>query len=164
MTPEDLVLTPRGLLFRRRLYPAAIGRGGLSASKREGDGATPSGTHRITGVYFRPDRVQPPCSWARPILPGDLWSDDPGDPDYNCFVRAPHGFRHECLRRPDPLYDIILTTDWNWPDAEPGRGSAIFLHVWRKPRHPTEGCIALRRDHVFQIASLVHPGSLLHVH
>jgi L,D-peptidoglycan transpeptidase YkuD (ErfK/YbiS/YcfS/YnhG family) len=28
----------------------------------------------------------------------------------------------------------------------PGRGSAIFLHVWRKPRHPTAGCIAFARD------------------
>jgi L,D-peptidoglycan transpeptidase YkuD (ErfK/YbiS/YcfS/YnhG family) len=27
----------------------------------------------------------------------------------------------------------------------PGRGSAIFLHVWRRPRHPTAGCIAFAR-------------------
>ena len=32
--------------------------------------------------------------------------------------------------------------DYNWPYAEPGKGSAIFIHAWRRPRFPTEGCIA----------------------
>ena len=45
------------------------------------------------------------------------------------------------------LYDAFGILDFNWPDATPGAGSAIFLHIWRKPRHPTEGCIAFdRRD------------------
>lgn len=90
---------------------------------------------------------------------GDLWSDDGADPAYNHLVRAPHPFSHERLCRADPLYDIVLITDWNWPDAKPGRGSAIFLHQWRKPRHPTEGCIAFRRDHLRWIARRIVPGS-----
>ncbi len=161
MSPEDLVLTPRGLRFLGRTYPAAIGRGGLSADKREGDGATPRGHHRITGLLFRPDRLPPPAPWAEPILPGDLWSDDPEDAAYNHFVRQPYKASHEKLRRADPLYDLVLTTDWNWPEAQPGKGSAIFLHAWRKPRHPTEGCIALRRDHLRQLAPLLPPGTRL---
>ena len=32
---------------------------------------------------------------------------------------------------------------WNDAPAEPGRGSAIFLHVARADGGPTEGCIAL---------------------
>ena len=31
------------------------------------------------------------------------------------------------------MYDLILLTDWNWPHADPGRGSAIFIHQWRRP-------------------------------
>ena len=161
MTPQDLVLTPRGLRFLGRTFPAAIGRGGITADKREGDGATPRGCHRIVGMLYRPDRCAAPACWARPILPGDLWSDDPQDPAYNSAVRAPHRFSHEALRRPDPLYDIILTTDWNWPRAIAGRGSAIFLHIWRKPRHPTEGCIAFRRDALVWIAARIQPGTRL---
>ncbi|RYH09085.1 L,D-transpeptidase [Tropicimonas sp. IMCC6043] len=163
MTPEELVLTPRGLLFLNRRFPVAIGRGGLRSDKREGDGATPRGVHHVAGLYYRPDRVAPPAPWAVPIGPGDLWSDDPADPDYNTHVRRPHGFGHELLRRADRLYDIVLTTDWNWPDAVPGRGSAIFLHAWRKPRHPTEGCIALRRDHLAWIAARAAPGTSIRV-
>lgn len=102
-----------------------------------------------------------PVAWARPIRPRDLWSDDRADPNYNHLVRAPHMFSHETLRRSDPLYDLILLTDWNWPDAVPGRGSAIFVHSWRKPGHPTEGCIGLRRRDLIWIARRIYPGAAI---
>lgn len=156
-----MVLTPTGLRFAGRVFPCSVGRGGVTRDKREGDGATPAGTHRIVGLLYRPDRIAPPAAWARPIGPGDLWSDDPGDVSYNLKVRAPYPHSHERLRRPDPLYDLVLLTDWNWPDAVPGRGSAIFIHQWRRRGFPTEGCIALRRDHLRWLAARVAPGTRL---
>ena len=152
---DALTVTRWGARFRGRRFPCAIGRGGVTAAKREGDGATPTGCHRITGLLYRPDRLPAAAlpRWARPIGPRDLWSDDPRDPAYNSPVRAPHGFGHEALRRPDPLYDLVLLTDWNAaPDAVPGRGSAIFLHRWRKPRHPTAGCVAFAPEDLMWIA------------
>lgn len=143
MTPNDLVLTPRGLRFRGRVFPCSVGRGGLSADKREGDGATPLGTHRLVGMLYRPDRMAPPANWALPIRPRDVWSDDPKAEDYNHIARAPYPHNHERLRRADPLYDLVILTDWNWPYAVPGRGSAIFIHRWRRPGYLTEGCIGL---------------------
>jgi L,D-peptidoglycan transpeptidase YkuD (ErfK/YbiS/YcfS/YnhG family) len=68
------------------------------------------------------------------------------------MVQAPYAPSHEVLRRADPLYDLVILTDWNWPDAVPGRGSAIFIHQWRRAGYPTEGCVAFRRDHLHQIA------------
>ena len=144
-----------------RRFPCAIGRGGMVTGKREGDGGTPIGTHRIVGMLYRPDRLLPPADWAVPIGPSDLWSDDPRDPDYNLMVRAPHAFSHETLSRADPLYDLILITDWNWPDAVPGRGSAIFIHTWRKARHPTAGCIGLAREDLLWIAARLRHQSRL---
>ncbi|UWR02507.1 L,D-transpeptidase family protein [Ruegeria conchae] len=161
MTPRDLVLTPRGIRFLGRMFPCAIGRGSLSRTKREGDGATPVGAHHIVGMLYRADRMSRPASWARPIGTNDLWSDDVEDTAYNHLVHAPHGYSHEKLRRPDPLYDLILITDWNYPDSIPGQGSAIFLHQWRRPRYPTEGCIAFRRDHLRWIARQITPGNRL---
>lgn len=150
-----MVLTPRGLRFLGRTYPCSIGKTGVSARKREGDRATPQGIHRIVGMLYRPDRMARPADWAVPIRPGDLWSDDPKDEDYNMMVRAPYGPSHEKLRRSDPLYDLVLLTDWNWPYAVPGRGSAIFIHQWRRPLYPTEGCIGLRRHDLRRIAPLI---------
>lgn len=157
MTPRDLVLTPLGLRFMGRRFPCSIGRGGIRADKREGDGATPVGTHRIIGALYRPDRIARGAvpDWAVPIEPGDLWCDAPDDPDYNHLVRAPFQASHERLRRADRLYDLVLTTDWNWPHAVPHRGSAIFLHCWRKPHHPTAGCIALDRHDLLWIMNRI---------
>ncbi len=158
---SDLVLSGQGLRFLGRTFPCSVGRSGLQAEKREGDGATPRGTHRIIGCLYRPDRLVRPNFWAVPIRLSDLWCDDPDSPDYNHLIRAPCEARHEALRRADPLYDIVLLTDWNWPDAVPGKGSAIFLHQWRKPHHPTEGCIAICREHLIWIAGRAAPGTRL---
>ena len=156
-----ITLTPQGLRFMGRTIPCSIGRGGVSTSKREGDGATPAGTHHIAECWYRPDRLPPPAPWARPILPGDLWCDDANHPAYNLHSRAPLRASHETLRRADPLYDIILTTDWNWPEAKPGQGSAIFLHQWRRPGYATAGCIAMARHHLIWLAQNAPPGTAL---
>jgi L,D-peptidoglycan transpeptidase YkuD (ErfK/YbiS/YcfS/YnhG family) len=163
MRRGDLVLTPTGLRGFGRRWPVAIGRGGLTADKREGDGATPRGTLRVTGLLYRADRMARPAPWAGPIGPRDLWSDDPRDPAYNARMRAPHPFSHERLRRPDPLYDAVVLTDWNRPEPLPGRGSAIFLHVWRGPCHRTAGCLALRRDHLLRLLPRLGPGTRIHI-
>jgi L,D-peptidoglycan transpeptidase YkuD (ErfK/YbiS/YcfS/YnhG family) len=146
MNGTDLVLTPTGLRFLGRRFPCTIGRGGIRSAKREGDGATPRGVHRLVGMLYRPERMARPADWALPIRPRDGWSDDVRDPDYNLMVTRPHGFGHERLWRADPVYDLILLTDWNWPQARKGAGSAIFIHQWRGPGRPTEGCVALSRS------------------
>lgn len=152
-----------GLRFMGRMVPCTVGRGGVveAARKREGDGSTPSGTHRIVGMLYRPDRMARPTAWAVPIRPGDLWSDDVRDPDYNLMVRKPHPFSHEALRRADPLYDLVLITDWNGPQAVPGRGSAIFLHRWRRPGYPTAGCVAMSPANLLWLAQRLLPGARL---
>lgn len=157
----DLVLTPTGVRFMGRRFACAIGRGGIRADKREGDGATPVGVHGIVGMLYRPDRMAPPVPWAVPIGPGDLWCDDPAHEDYNLMVRAPFAASHETLRRADPLYDLVVLTDWNWPRAEAGRGSAIFLHRWRRPGYPTEGCVAFAPADLAWIARRITYGTRL---
>ena len=160
---QDLVLSPTGLRFLGRHFPCTIGRGGVVKDKQEGDGGTPNGAHRIVGMFYRPDRMVMPTSWALPIRPGDLWCDEPGHRSYNQLARAPLGASHEHMRRSDPIYDIVLITDWNYPHSKPGRGSAIFLHRWRRPGYPTEGCIALRPDHLHWIVRRLRPGTRLFV-
>jgi len=159
----DLVVSRQGCRFRGRNFPCSVGRGGIAREKREGDGATPAGIHQLVGLVFRADRVAAADlpRWALPIGPRDLWSDDPGQADYNLMVRAPYPGSAERLRRADPLYDMVLLTDWNWPRALPGRGSAIFLHIWRGPRVPTAGCVAFRRDHLLWIVNRIGTGTRL---
>ena len=58
-------------------------------------------------------------------------------------------------------HDLVLLTDWNWPKATPGKGSAIFLHRWRRPGYPTAGCVAFAPHHLRWIAERITPGTRL---
>jgi L,D-peptidoglycan transpeptidase YkuD (ErfK/YbiS/YcfS/YnhG family) len=150
----DIIVTRMGAWFMGRRFACTIGRGGVTAAKREGDGATPAGVHGFVGLLYRPDRVAQADlpDWALPIRPADGWSDDPLDEDYNLIIRRPHGYGHERLWRADPLYNVVLLTNWNWPYAVRGAGSAIFVHRWRAPCHRTAGCVAFAPDDLLWIA------------
>ncbi len=161
MKATDLVIGRWGARFMGRRFACTLGRGGVSADKREGDGATPVGVHTLVGMLYRADRMARPANWARPIGPFDGWSDDPDDPDYNLMVPWPHGFSAERLHRADPMYDLILITNWNWPYATAGRGSAIFLHHWRRPQARTAGCVAFARADLLWIAQRLRHESRL---
>jgi L,D-peptidoglycan transpeptidase YkuD (ErfK/YbiS/YcfS/YnhG family) len=152
-----MVLTPMGLRFAGRVFPCTVGRAGIAERKREGDGATPAGAHRILGCLYRADRMARPTARAMPVGPRDGWSDDPADPAYNRPVALPHPFSHERLVRADRLYDIVLLTGWNAAPARPGAGSAIFLHRWRAPGVPTAGCIAMAAGDLRWIVRRLRP-------
>ncbi|MDA7479533.1 L,D-transpeptidase family protein [Planktomarina temperata] len=161
MSAFDMVYASRRLRYLGRTLAATCGRGGVRDDKRERDGATPRGILRIAALMYRPDRIAPPAPWAVPIHPGDLWCDEPAHPSYNQLCRAPLQASHEQMRRADPQYDIVLITDWNWPNAHPGAGSAIFMHQWRRPGAPTAGCIALARPDIHWLATRAVPGTRL---
>jgi len=124
----------------------AIGRGGITTAKREGDGASPAGRHRLLGGYYRADGGRPHPASALPLrrLPSTLgWCDAPGHPAYNRPVRLPFKASHEQMWRADRLYDVVLVIDWNIAPRRRGAGSAIFLHQAHPDYAPTAGCVAL---------------------
>ncbi len=140
------------LTWNGREVPCALGRSGITANKREGDGATPKGLFALRRLLYRPDRLEPPQTGlaASPLTPLDGWCDDPDDDRYNKPVRLPYGASHESLWREDQLYDLIVVLGHNDDPVEAGLGSAIFLHVAGETASGeltvTEGCVALKRD------------------
>ena len=140
------IVTADGILtFGDETFRAAIGRGGVRADKREGDGATPACLLPLRKILFRPDRsAAPACAVpVEALTADDGWCDDPDHPDYNHQVRLPITASAEALWRDDPVYDIIGVLGWNDAPVQPGLGSAIFLHLARGDLAPTEGCVAL---------------------
>jgi L,D-peptidoglycan transpeptidase YkuD (ErfK/YbiS/YcfS/YnhG family) len=154
----DLVVAPDGRAeWDGRRMRCALGRGGVGADKREGDGITPAGRWRMRALLFRPDRApRTPLTGLplRALRPEDGWCDDPADPLYNKPVKLPFRARAERLWREDGIYDLIVVLGYNDDPPEAGRGSAIFLHVARPDFSPTEGCIALSaEDLTYVVAS-----------
>jgi L,D-peptidoglycan transpeptidase YkuD (ErfK/YbiS/YcfS/YnhG family) len=137
----------QGLLRAGSLvFPCALGRGGISANKREGDGATPLATMRLLSGYFRDDHFRQARRTPLPMAPigPDLgWCEVPDDRNYNRPVRIPYGASHERMKRDDRLYDACLVLDWNIAPRRRGRGSAIFFHLARPGFTPTAGCVAV---------------------
>ena len=126
----------------------ALGRTGITHSKREGDGATPVAAMRVLWGYFRPDKMRRPfCRVSlRPLATHLGWCDDPESARYNQPARLPLAQGHEKMWRHDGLYDVVLVLDWNMGPRRAGRGSAIFLHCAKPGLPPTLGCVALRPD------------------
>ena len=136
---------------------AALGRSGVRALKREGDGATPLGSFPIRLVLYRADRVHRPRVPfpLRAIRGDDGWCEDPSDRNYNRLVRLSPRSTADRLTRADHLYDVILVLGHNDQPRVRGRGSAIFVHLARDGLAPTAGCIALsRRDLLTLLAEL----------
>jgi L,D-peptidoglycan transpeptidase YkuD (ErfK/YbiS/YcfS/YnhG family) len=150
-------VTPAGsLMIGTKTFRVALGHGGISSDKREGDGATPAALLPLREVLYRPDRLSAPeCAVrTRPLTPSDGWCDDARHPAYNRPVRHPFEASAEALWRDDAVYDIIGILGWNDDPVQPGRGSAIFLHPARANYAPTEGCIALSLDDLRRVLSL----------
>ncbi|BAT58215.1 L,D-transpeptidase catalytic domain [Variibacter gotjawalensis] len=128
-----------------RSIPVSLGRGGILADKREGDGGTPRGVFLPVRVWWRKDRGSRPQTLlpTRPIRPDDAWCEDPKDRRYNQPIRLGPGAAGDRLTRDDHLYDIIIEIDHNTHPRVAGRGSAVFIHLARKDFSPTAGCVGL---------------------
>jgi L,D-peptidoglycan transpeptidase YkuD (ErfK/YbiS/YcfS/YnhG family) len=148
-----------------RGWPCALGHSGRRARKREGDGATPVGRWGVAGVLYRADRVRRPPTRLplRPIRPSDGWCDDPADRNYNRKVRHPYPASAERLWRQDGVYDVVVVLTHNSRPRVRGLGSAVFMHVARSGYLPTEGCIALRREHLLALVRRLGPGARVRV-
>jgi L,D-peptidoglycan transpeptidase YkuD (ErfK/YbiS/YcfS/YnhG family) len=144
-------------------FAARLGRNGLSADRREGDGTTPAGSFRIhptmygnepnPGVAFRYRRVR--C--------GDWWNEDPASPTYNsfqhvrCGQRPPFRAESEGLWQNLRAYPYLAVIEFNMRPVVPGRGSGIFLHA--QTGGPTNGCVSLGKDDLRRVLRWLRPAA-----
>lgn len=162
---EILARSSGVLSWHDRSVRCALGRGGVRKDKREGDGATPIGVFPLRRVIYRADRVETPATRLPTafMTRQDGWCDDPRDPHYNQMVRLPCEARHEALWREDGVYDVIVVVGHNDEPVEPGRGSAVFLHVATSDFAPTEGCVAIALADLLALLGECGPAARLRV-
>jgi L,D-peptidoglycan transpeptidase YkuD (ErfK/YbiS/YcfS/YnhG family) len=139
--------------------PVALGRGGIIANKREGDGGTPKGIFRPRRLWWRADRHPRPKTLLpiRAIRPEDAWCEDPASRHYNRGVTRGPGENGDRLRRDDHLYDFIIEIDHNTSPRIAGRGSAVFLHLARADFSPTAGCVSMTRSAMLRLLRQIGP-------
>jgi L,D-peptidoglycan transpeptidase YkuD (ErfK/YbiS/YcfS/YnhG family) len=139
--------------------PVALGRGGIRANKREGDGGTPKGTFRPRQLWWRADRHPRPRTFlpVRAIRPDDAWCEDPTSRHYNQPIRRDRSREGDRLERDDHLYDFIVEIDHNTSPRIAGRGSAVFLHLARENFVPTAGCVSMTKSAMLRLLARLGP-------
>lgn len=153
------------LIAGPRAVPVALGRGGIKANKREGDGGTPRGTFTLRRLWWRADRWPRPRTGlpVRPIRRNDGWCEDPNDRHYNRPVHVPKGSTADRLWRADALYDLIIEISHNTRPRVAGRGSAVFIHVAREEFAPTAGCVALEAKTLRRLVTRLGPKTRIEI-
>jgi L,D-peptidoglycan transpeptidase YkuD (ErfK/YbiS/YcfS/YnhG family) len=147
------------LLAGGQTVPVALGRSGIKANKREGDGGTPKGTFRPRRLWWRADRHPRPRTHlgVRAIKPEDAWCEDPQSRHYNQPVPRQRDQAGDRLRRDDHLYDFIVEIDHNSSPRVTGRGSAVFLHLARENFGPTAGCVSMTKSAMLRLLERLGP-------
>ena len=160
------LLVQKNFLYINELkIPCAIGVNGITKNKIEGDGCTPYGSYKFREIYYRADKLGTLKfnNNAFEISPRDGWCDDPESQFYNQFVQFPFSQSAEKLYRGDDLYDIVCVIDYNINPTKPRKGSAIFLHVAHEDYRGTQGCIALNKKDLLQIAPQINMDTIIDI-
>lgn len=141
-------------------FRCALGRGGIVATKREGDGGTPVGSFPLRRLFVRADRGTVPKAPVPVAITrqDDGWCDAPEHPDYNRHVALPFAASHEKMWLDSDVYDLVLVIGHNDDPPVPFMGSAVFVHLAQPDYGPTAGCIAFRRADLETILGLLGPG------
>jgi L,D-peptidoglycan transpeptidase YkuD (ErfK/YbiS/YcfS/YnhG family) len=142
-----------------KVVPVTLGRGGIKANKREGDGGTPKGLFRPRRLWWRADRHPRPSTFlpVRAIGPEDAWCEDPKSRHYNQPIRLGLDRNGDRLKRDDHLYDFIIELDHNSAPRIKGRGSAVFLHLARENFSPTAGCVSMTKPAMLRLLRRLGP-------
>jgi len=142
-------------------WRAHVGRNGLSAHHREGDGTTPAGTFRI-GTTMYGTAPSPGVHYRyRQLRCGDWWDENPASPTYNTFQHVRCGAAPAFGGESDSMwlkrraYRHLAVVETNADPVVPGAGSAIFIHA--DIAIPTSGCISIARDRLVQLLRWLRP-------
>ena len=84
------------------------------------------------------------------------WCDDPSANEYNKLIYFPFKYKSEKLFKRSNIYDIILVLNYNMGPIKKNKGSAIFIHLSKNNYKKTEGCVAIKKNHLLEIAKRIN--------
>lgn len=148
-----IIINKNYLTYNKYKVKCAIGKRGIGLKRKEGDLITPKGQYKIKFLMYRKDRIKKISTKLKKIVikKNTGWCDDPNSKKYNKLVNYPINISHEKLYKRTSIYDIILVLDYNMTPVRKNKGSAIFIHVAKKKYNKTEGCIAIKKNHLVKI-------------
>lgn len=125
--------------------------------KAEGDNRSPAGIFSLgTAFGLKPAECMSDLKIDYLQLDDSTEAvDDPASVYYNCIVSrkniaVPDWDSSERMGQ-EPLYDVGLVINHNFPNPTAGAGSAIFMHIWRASYSGTAGCTAMSKESLLRL-------------
>lgn len=155
-------LGKNGLAWGLGLHPAGL----QGPQKTEGDARAPAGVFALGGAYgYESSVARKPGQEYRKITPLDLWVEDGESPYYNRHLQIEKDRpltaweQKQQMRQNDPAHALKLFIAHNAPpSAQPGKGSAIFFHIWREGgAKPSYGCSVMPENKLREVIAWVDP-------
>jgi D-alanyl-D-alanine dipeptidase len=128
--------------------------------KQEGDGRSPAGIFRIGSAFGY--AAEKPAGWALPYLaltPATECVDDRDSKYYNRIVERSGDAdwkSSEHMRDAGVYYEWGAVIEQN-PEARPGDGSCVFLHISDGSGAGTEGCTAMAKPELEALLGWLRP-------
>ena len=147
-----ILINKKYLTFNNYKAKCSIGKRGIGNKKKEGDLITPKGKYKIKFILYRKDRIQIKSKIKKIVIKKNIgWCDDPKSKQYNKLINLPSSYKYEKLYKRENIYDIIIVLSYNMNPIIKNKGSAIFIHVAKKNYKKTEGCVAVKKEHLIKI-------------
>ncbi|WP_352923779.1 L,D-transpeptidase family protein [Peribacillus simplex] len=154
--------------WRRALkkMEGVIGKNGFTMSKKEGDGKSPVGIYSFGTAFGSETKPAGMKMSYKKTNKYDYWIDDQTSIDYNkwkTYKGNPAGKWKSFERMNHELYKYGAVINYNTNPVIKGKGSAIFLHVWRGDTKPTAGCTATAEKNVLSLLIWMDPVQKPHI-
>jgi L,D-peptidoglycan transpeptidase YkuD (ErfK/YbiS/YcfS/YnhG family) len=140
-------------------FSAVVGQKSFAkiGEKLEGDSKTPSGIYELNQAWGYSESF-PTLMPYRQATSEDKFVDDVNSNQYNTWVHgSTQAKSYEDMLRKDDLYKFGVVIDYNMNPVVSGKGSAIFLHIWRSADRGTAGCVAIEEKNLVKILKWLEP-------
>lgn len=138
-------------------FAGNVGRNGFNYNKIEGDGHSPIGIFTLGTAFGRYSDPGTDMNY-RQSTANDFWVDDVNSSLYNSWQKGPVSGRWSSAENMYiPQYNYGFVINYNTANRIPGKGSAIFFHVWSGLGHGTAGCTAASQYNLISILKWLKP-------
>lgn len=155
-------------------FPVVVGRNGLAWAellngdidmtkiKQEGDGNAPAGLFPLTASFGKSSK---PNAVELPYTKLDKFTECVDDTKSHFYNRIVNRMQvgnfdwksSEKMLEVGEQYGLGVFVGYNSYPVEKGRGSCIFLHVWKDAATGTAGCTAMERPNLERIVAWASP-------
>jgi L,D-peptidoglycan transpeptidase YkuD (ErfK/YbiS/YcfS/YnhG family) len=155
-------------------FPVVVGKNGLGWSvdapikadaqphKVEGDGRAPAGIFDLTSAFGSSEK---PAYVKLPYTRLEEWTecvDDTKSNHYNKIVNRMQVGNFdwnssERMLAVGEQYDLGVFVGHNSNPPQKGKGSCIFLHIWKTDSTGTAGCTAMTRENIEKVVGWLAP-------